>query len=60
MIIRFSLLVLSALLLAACSKNMSINVAPPECTVGERSDCSTIRQEPNAMTDEPFFQKDKK
>ncbi|MBM3618144.1 MAG: hypothetical protein FJX23_06305 [Alphaproteobacteria bacterium] len=60
MLIRLSAIALSALLLVACSKNMSINVAPPECTVDEKSDCSTIRQEPNAMTDEPFFQKDRK
>lgn len=45
--------------LAACSDNMKFSVRPPECTTGEKSDCSTVRREPNAMTEEPFF-KDKK
>lgn len=58
--LRIITLALSVLVLAACSKNMAINVAPPECTVDEKSDCSTIRQEPNAMTDEAFFQKGRK
>lgn len=60
MLTRIIFLACSALLFTACSKNMAINVRPPECTVDEKSDCSTIRQEPNAMTDEPFFKKDEK
>lgn len=45
-------------IISACSKNMAVNVRPPECTIDEKTDCSTIRREPNAMTEEPFFQKE--
>lgn len=58
--LRLVILACTVVALAACSKNMAINIAPPECTVDEKSDCTTIRQNPNAMTEEAFFQKGKK
>jgi hypothetical protein len=49
---------LFTLSVTACSKNMAVNVRPPECTVDEKTDCSTVRREPNAMMEEPFFQRE--
>lgn len=54
-----TLLCLSLVAAAACSKNMKVDVRPPECTVDEK-DCSTAPRDPKPMTDEPFFQRDKK
>ena len=36
---------------------MDVDVAPPDCTVNERStDCRTVPNAPNPMTEEEFFQ----
>lgn len=57
--IRLALFACLLVVAAACSKNMSVSVRPPECTVDEKtSDCTTAPRKPSDMTEEPFF-KDK-
>lgn len=56
---RLALIFSLFVVFTACSKNMAVNVRPPECTVDEKSsDCSTAPRQPSDMTEEPFF-KDK-
>lgn len=59
MLFRSALLICVSLLAVACSKDMKVKVAPPTCTVNEKtdSDCDAGPKEPSAMTDEAFFQR---
>lgn len=55
-VMKLWFLPLSALL-CACSNGMSVNIAPPECSVSYNSeDCRTTHYKPSAMTEEDFFQ----
>jgi PBP1b-binding outer membrane lipoprotein LpoB len=56
MILRLILAGMAAMFVAGCSGGMKIDVAPPQCTVDEKSaDCSTQQQEPAPMMEEDFF-----
>lgn len=59
MLLRLSLIIASLSFVAGCVNGMKMQVAPPQCTVDEKSpECSTQQQEPDPMTEEEFFQDD--
>lgn len=56
MIIRMALLVSLVSFITGCFNGMRVGVAPPECTVDERSaKCTTAPKVPAPMTEENFF-----
>lgn len=57
MLLRLALIVASLSFIGGCVNGMKMQVAPPQCTVDEKSsECSTQQQEPDSMMEEEFFQ----
>lgn len=51
-------IVLIAFSASGCLGKMQFDVAPPQCTVDEKSsDCSSVPTNPSLMTEEPFFRR---
>lgn len=58
MFVRLTLIMLIAFSTSGCLGKMQFDVAPPQCTVDEKtSDCSSVPTNPGLMTEEPFFQR---
>lgn len=57
MILRLALMISMASFIAGCfSGGMKMSVAPPQCTVNEKSpDCYSQPKEPTPMSEDSFF-----
>lgn len=58
MFARLTLMLLAGISISGCLNTMQFDVAPPQCTVDEKtSDCSSVPTNPSLMTEEPFFRR---
>jgi hypothetical protein len=56
MFARLALTFAMAFIVAGCLKNMKVDVAPPACTVDEKSpECYSQPKEPSPMNEDAFF-----